>query len=432
MTVSAQSLGGVFHDMLRDVHPPLYQVLLWAWMGLFGDSEPATRSLSLVFAVAALAHVVVWSKKLHPETRLALLIFFCTTALLPNYAQETRSYAMVLFLSTLLTTGLLDYDGSRRRFIGLVTVCALLSLTHYFGLLLSLAALGWLLFRDRRDHARVLTIFAVLALAAAWPASQFLLGDIADKTGGQFWIKVDGPIDTIMTAIRAPTNLTGFFIVFALIAALSRNLKAEWLAEKSHLARAGFLLAATILLALLIDLHTPISTKRNFIVLLPAYSVLFGIFVGGLLRHPKARLYAYVVLALFALDNAHQAYKHMHKRWMPLQDWRATAALISRDHTPGTALYFIPLHDAKRIGRERDDIFNYYLNRQSYGRLRLAPINIAEIGAAPRPFLILFSENNNNFIEDRLRKQGLADAVTIRYPTQQILHGAGVIESLDD
>lgn len=429
VTISAQDLGGMFRDLLGDVHPPLYQVLLWAWIKLFGTSEPATRMLSLVFALAALAHLTAWSRKLAPESRLSLLLFFCTSLLLPYYAQETRSYAMTLFFASVLTTGVLDYDGSRRRFLALLAVSTLLALTHYFGLLLSLAAAGWLVFVHRRERPRLVAIVAVLALMATWPILQFLLGGLGGKMGGQFWIKVEGPLDTIKMAIKAPTHLSGLLLVFALIAVLARDITAEWWADKSYLARAGFLLLATLLAALLIDLHTPISTKRNFIVLLPVFSILFGLVVGGLLRHPRARPYAYVTLVVFALGNAQQAYKLMREKWAPLENWQASAALAVGDATSNLALYYIPFHDTKPGSNVLDALFNYYPGLQSGGRIRLAPLNVADIPSAPRPFLILFGHNYGDLIEGRLREHHLAEAVTIHYPPQTNPHATGVIRS---
>src|ERR1700760_2727541 len=46
-------VGEVVRRALTDGHPPAYYLIIHAWIGLFGDSEAATRSFSAICAVAA-------------------------------------------------------------------------------------------------------------------------------------------------------------------------------------------------------------------------------------------------------------------------------------------------------------------------------------------------------------------------------------------
>jgi hypothetical protein len=54
VTASNESLASLHRILLRDLHPPLYQLLLKGWMMVFADSEFSSRSLSLIFAAASL------------------------------------------------------------------------------------------------------------------------------------------------------------------------------------------------------------------------------------------------------------------------------------------------------------------------------------------------------------------------------------------
>jgi mannosyltransferase len=77
--------------------PPLYYLALQGWMWLFGTSEVAMRSLSLVASVLALPLVYALGKELFDERR--GLIGAAILALSPmqvKFAQEARAYALLL------------------------------------------------------------------------------------------------------------------------------------------------------------------------------------------------------------------------------------------------------------------------------------------------------------------------------------------------
>ena len=95
-------------DMMRwlavDAHPPLYYLLLRAWMAVFGDSFAAMRALSAVccgltvVATAALVRCV--SDKRHMVLALPVLII---GPLALRYGYEIRMYALLMLLAALGT-----------------------------------------------------------------------------------------------------------------------------------------------------------------------------------------------------------------------------------------------------------------------------------------------------------------------------------------
>lgn len=95
--VTQTGVAGVIDSMRGIIHPPLYQILLFWWVELFGDTETATRTLSNVFVAIASGGVYLFSLKLFGRrmSLLVLLVFSLMNS--PVYAAlETRSYAMVL------------------------------------------------------------------------------------------------------------------------------------------------------------------------------------------------------------------------------------------------------------------------------------------------------------------------------------------------
>ena len=151
---------GEIPELLRqDGSPPLYYLLLHAWMGLVGSSEAAARSLSLVFAAAAIP-VAWWAAGGRRAGAIAAgVVAVCP--FLTYYAQEARMYTLVAVLSLVATVAFV-----RQRPVPLVAALTLLLYTHTWGVFL-FAAFGvvWLRHRDRE---RLLAGAAVALLYLPW------------------------------------------------------------------------------------------------------------------------------------------------------------------------------------------------------------------------------------------------------------------------
>ena len=146
-----------------EVHPPLYALLLWAWMKAGGSSEAWTHLLSTVFALVA---VVVTHAGLRPldlgrHVRWAMTTATAAGSAWAVYSLETRNYALLLLGAagltvTTLRAGLLALRGQAApgRLVLVWFGWTLLAATaHPFGAVLSAGAV------------------AVLAGAAAWSRS---------------------------------------------------------------------------------------------------------------------------------------------------------------------------------------------------------------------------------------------------------------------
>lgn len=137
-------------DMIKDlantsVHPPLYQFTLFYWMKVFGHSEVATRSLSILYIVLAILFIYLMCHKLFNK-RVAFMsaLFFSLTYTALYYSIESRSYAQSLFLvtlSTYLLILLINFIGSdfnwqkvfsNKYYVLLVIVNISIMLTHYY------------------------------------------------------------------------------------------------------------------------------------------------------------------------------------------------------------------------------------------------------------------------------------------------------------
>jgi len=149
----------VFHTA-RDVHPPLYYLVLHFWMQWVGDGTLAIRSLSVWSGVATVG-IGMWLTRLLSSWRAALMAGLLL-ALLPlavRYSQEVRMYAMLDCL--LLMAACMLWLWVRTRQSGYLYCYALLMLsalyTHYFSIFCLLASWVYLLIahcRKDNDHIK--------------------------------------------------------------------------------------------------------------------------------------------------------------------------------------------------------------------------------------------------------------------------------------
>jgi len=133
-----------FDTLIIDAHPPLYKFLMMGWGYLFGYSDLAARMPSAIFAVAAVIaffFVLRWAFNVAVATNGTILLAFSWTATF--YAQEARSYALLLLFAT-LTTGtwlriLTLPDGERASgpFRSLMVLSVIVSYVHLYGFILS-------------------------------------------------------------------------------------------------------------------------------------------------------------------------------------------------------------------------------------------------------------------------------------------------------
>lgn len=96
-------LPEVVHRALTDTHPPFYYAALYGWSRMFGLSEPALRSLSALFCVAAAG---VFAFGARPAFSLAARAFATAVGATSYFwffeAQNVRNYGLCLLVSAIL------------------------------------------------------------------------------------------------------------------------------------------------------------------------------------------------------------------------------------------------------------------------------------------------------------------------------------------
>ena len=149
-----------------DVHPPLYYSCLWLWSQFFGVGEAATRNLSVLSSFGTIVILFALKTRISLTSFVFLLFFVLLNPLLYFYAIETRSYALLAFLSALVMV-----CEIRGWLWATILACVALGSTHYFGSLLALITLGRLAVRNNRADLRLTAAFAAVAILV-WPILQ--------------------------------------------------------------------------------------------------------------------------------------------------------------------------------------------------------------------------------------------------------------------
>ncbi len=141
----------------RDGAPPLFYVLLHVWMGWFGTSDVAVRSLSGVIGVVTVPLAWVAGRRLGgPKVGWAAMLLVATSPFATRYDTEARMYALVVLLTLL---GFLALDRSLRQprpgnLIAVGAVTGLLLYTHYWSLYLIGTTMVWLAWQSWRGRPR--------------------------------------------------------------------------------------------------------------------------------------------------------------------------------------------------------------------------------------------------------------------------------------
>jgi uncharacterized membrane protein len=159
----------------RDVHPPLYFILLRLWEDLFGDGVVTIRTLSVAASVAAIVlifDVGRWMGGVSTGLWAALLMTVAAPQI--TYAQNARPYALATTLALASTDALLRIMRlglSRRRTIALFAALAATCLTHYFAVpaAVAIAVYGLVCTTGQtRRSVAIACISAAAAVLALW------------------------------------------------------------------------------------------------------------------------------------------------------------------------------------------------------------------------------------------------------------------------
>ena len=210
--ISSHPLGDIPGVLRKDGSPPLYYLILKLWMSVFGSGEADTHALSVAFAIFTVPAAWLGGRALFGDRAAWIAALLAAiNPFLTYYSQETRMYALVALLSTIVTaTFVVTFVQGRRAWLPVFSVSlALIAYAHNWGLFLAIGTVAALvpIYRQAADRRAVVrdallayAITAVLYLpwlpilisqaqhtGAPWaerPTFQAILNGLANLLGG--------------------------------------------------------------------------------------------------------------------------------------------------------------------------------------------------------------------------------------------------------
>ena len=334
-----------FHILwFREANMSLYYLLLRFWLHL-GSGEAWIRGLSVLVSVATVPLMVALGRRLFGRgAGLLAAWLLAINAYDIRYAQEARSYALVVFLCVLATWLLVRniQEPASARWGAYAAVCVLVVYSHFFGALVVVAHGVALLFLPRgevpwRALLRKMLWFVYLMI----PVEFFVMTTGAGPVG---WIP--------------PTNAKAVWDFFAAMAgnygapllilfAMALGFAAwtgwnEWRRSGRSIQSWAFVLAfiwllLPVLVVLAVSMSRPFFVARYLIPCLPA---LILIVAAGIARLRPAILAGALCAAIsvFAVFGAASYYRRDFD--VDRRDWRGASSFVFDHARPGDGVFF--------------------------------------------------------------------------------------------
>jgi len=320
-------------ELRGDIHPPLYYWMLRGWHALLGESEVATRSLSILLCLAAAAFVFATARAQSGSAALLATAVFVTSPLTTLAAQMVRMYGLLALASAASTYAFLrladpnlpNKPKLNPAWLLYVTANVAGSFTHvWFFFLLLAQGLVYLVYR-RTEKLHVMAAAAILSLA---PYIVFwlpvLLAQFHKSADAIAWVEPPRAMDLLSTLLF----FGGLFTFAAPFA---------WRKWRNEANFAGMPLALALLAVLVpfaISWWKPVYGQRFTIIALPAFAIAMGSLAPK--REGSYRLETGLVAAACALAL-------ILSRFNSLCDARSAAEYLAQNTAQGDTVVFTSL-----------------------------------------------------------------------------------------
>lgn len=173
VVLARQDVGTIIQTQVEDSSPPLYYLLLHAWIRLFGDSEFCARLLSALFGIGLVAATLLIASRLFtPAVGLWAGGMLAFAPLAVYYSQEARMYSLapLLAIVSVLLCHLLTESPTPKRMAWFIAVTAAMLYTQNYGVFVLLAEALYILARRResRDARPMLALMGVVGAYLPW------------------------------------------------------------------------------------------------------------------------------------------------------------------------------------------------------------------------------------------------------------------------
>lgn len=367
--ITPRSIIPVTINLIKESHLPVYFALLSAWMGIFGVSEYAMRSLSILIGIFGLIAFFFFSRKMFDEkTALISMFLLAFSPLAVMHSQEIRMYGFLFLLSTLSSLCFWELVSGKRSALnsaGYFISALLLVMTHIYGALIIAAQFVYLLFdywRDRKTAVFIhLLILQILIGALAFPI-------YARMVFLNLFAVVSGTSDMAFSVF--PWYLKLFLIFFVLSLGETVAPWNIWVVLPAALVFGRLFLSSfkgcsdKRIVFLLIFCLFPILVSAIFLKpTMPKYQIIslpfYLLLVGHSIALIEKRIIKYGIISLIMIVQFYSIYNYFNFRDYhnsnQMEPWREAAASIENQYRKGDIVLSSTHFVAYRL-------MNYYLN----------------------------------------------------------------------
>jgi uncharacterized membrane protein len=378
-----------FGWVLPDTAPPLYPVFLKIWQSLVGYNEITARFLSFIFSTSSLILISSFSLKSGRASYILTVLFMGTSPIFSRYGQEARNYSLVLLLSVLSLTSLVDWYGrfranlksDRSEYIFRVSII-LLSLTHYFAFLYCIALLGFKmlcgLLSLSKYKGELLRDVANTILIIAFPLYHLVFFRQIKSTTLLAWNHVQpfwGTLKNLNESLLSSANNN--IAISIIIILLVFSAFAIYRFSSPIQIRLAVIIASSLIfvsLVTFVDLITKsFSTDRNFIVILPAATLTVSYIGQGIASSIKSLALKLVILFLFVFLIIQQfnvsANNMLYGKLVPYENYKQVAIALGKSEVCKSVNCY-----SYGVGKWWNDV---YFRRQSVKLIDISDINIS-------------------------------------------------------
>ena len=320
----------------REGNMSLYYLALRLWLHV-GSSPAFVRSLSVIFSVGAVAAIYFLGRKLFtPTVGLIASVLLASNAWELRYAQEARSYTLMVFLCTLSTLFFVKYIESssqrdRRLYIALSTLAVY---AHFYSGLLFAAHWMWLRLRDRqRATAELRRTWSRIAILAA-PVAIFIA---ATGAGPLNWVQRPGLTVLWRFVLDICGNGGPLLVAAYVLVCFAAFLAPHDPAQTWNLRLLALWFAAPIATVLVLSIARPLFVPRYFFLCLPALCLLAA---NGLARLKTPLLIAPALLLFLGLSLRGDLSYYQNDFDIKRDDWRAATECLRVNASASDAIMF--------------------------------------------------------------------------------------------
>lgn len=344
-----------------DFHPPLYYLLLKEWIAIFGSSEAAVRSLSVLFGVGTVLVTFKIGKRLFDE-KVGFLasLLLATAPLHVYYSQEARMYVLETLLVSLIVLFLVKILQKYRilDYTGLIFSSILLVYTDYLPIFFLATILVYLIVFERKQSARWILWAGITILSFLPWVSTFITqvnSGLAVRENAPGWWQVLGRTslkELLLIPVKFVIGRISLFnkVLYALLASVALLVYAIPLASSGYKKTKllwFWLLGPIGTIALAGFVISGFSYFRLLFVL-PAFYLLAAVGIFSLDKKHRTIVISFVLFVNVIATGTYLFNPRFHK-----EDWRGAVSFVEEASQGKNAMAFF-------VTRNQRDAYLYY------------------------------------------------------------------------